>query len=114
MPVALFVGLPLNRIRATELAGKAMHKEDFAYSLPAPLIAQSPPMQRDAGRLLELTATGVRHRQFRDLPQLLRPSDLLVVNDTRVIKARMHANKDSGGSAEILVERIEDDYTALC
>lgn len=114
MPVALFVGLPLNRIRATELAGKAMHKEDFAYSLPAPLIAQSPPMQRDAGRLLELTATGVHHRQFRDLPQLLGPSDLLVVNDTRVIKARMHANKDSGGSAEILVERIEDDYTALC
>lgn len=110
----LFAVLALIRIRAIQLAGKAMRKEDFAYSLPTALIAQTPPIQRDAGRLLELTATGCCHRQVQELPQLLGPGDLLVVNDTQVIKARLRASKDSGGSAEILVERIEDDFTALC
>ena len=61
-----------------------------------------------------LGEAGVVHRRFDQLPDLLAPGDLLVVNDTRVIKARLNGVKDSGGRAEILVERIEDDRRALC
>jgi len=91
-----------------------MRREDFAYSLPPALIAQTPPAERDAGRLLDVTAANCQHRWIRDLPDLLQPEDLLVVNDTQVIKARLRGVKDSGGDAEILVERITDDNTALC
>ena len=56
----------------------------------------------------------VEHRRFGDLPGLLAPGDLLVVNDTRVINARLHGVKDTGGAVEILVERIETDRVALC
>ena len=61
-----------------------------------------------------LGEAGIVHRRFEQLPDLLAPGDLLVVNDTRVIKARLNGVKDSGGRAEILVERIEDDRRALC
>ena len=91
-----------------------MRRDDFAYSLPPALIAQTPPAERDAGRLLDLTAATSRHRWIRELPGLMQPGDLLVVNDTQVIKARLRGVKDSGGNAEILVERIIDDNTALC
>ena len=102
------------RIRALRFNGSEMRREDFAYSLPPALIAQTPPAERDAGRLLDLTAAISRHRRIRELPELLQPGDLLVVNDTQVIKARLRGVKDSGGHAEILVERIIDDNTALC
>lgn len=91
-----------------------MRKQDFHYTLPEYLIAQHPPVVRGASRLLEVTAGGCAHRRFDELNSLLRAGDLLVVNDTRVIKARLLGVKDSGGAAELLVERIESESEALC
>jgi S-adenosylmethionine:tRNA ribosyltransferase-isomerase len=87
---------------------------DFDYPLPPELIAQHPAKERSASRLLHVDASGALHdRCFRDIVSLLRPGDLLVVNDTRVIKARLHGRKDSGGEVEVLVERILDAHRAL-
>jgi S-adenosylmethionine:tRNA ribosyltransferase-isomerase len=85
---------------------------DFDYHLPPELIAQIPVEPRSASRLLHVD--GMRHedRSFRDLPSLLRAGDLLVFNDTRVIKARVFAEKETGGKAELLVERIVADDEA--
>ena len=83
-----------------------MRRSDFRYPLPKHLIAQRPLDERSASRLLVLTDHGVDHRRFHEIVDLLRPDDLLVVNDTQVIKARLLATKDSGGHAEILIERI--------
>ncbi len=85
-----------------------MRLDDFHYELPQELIAQSPPGQRAASRLLHLDGrTGAFvDRQFRDLPQLVEPGDVLVFNDTRVIKARLRGQKKSGGRVEVMVERI--------
>lgn len=92
-----------------------MRRQDFHYDLPKELIAQHPLPERTASRLLCLEgATGVfADRQFRDLPALLRPNDLLVFNDTRVIPARLFGHKESGGAVELLIERILDVHTAL-
>lgn len=80
---------------------------DFDYELPAELIAQTPAPTRTASRLLHVDAAGQRHdRQFTDLLSLLRPNDLLVFNDTRVIKARLFGQKTTGGKVEVLIERI--------
>ena len=78
-----------------------MRLSDFDYALPPELIAQTPADRRDASRLLVVGRDSLRHLRFGDLPGLLSPGDLLVLNDTRVIKARMHGEKDSGGQAEI-------------
>ncbi|WP_066459216.1 tRNA preQ1(34) S-adenosylmethionine ribosyltransferase-isomerase QueA [Castellaniella caeni] len=87
---------------------------DFDYHLPPELIAQHPAERRDASRLLHLDATGGLHdRQFTDLPGLLRRGDLLVFNNTRVIKARLRGHKASGGQVEVLVERITAAQKAL-
>ncbi|MCC7200563.1 MAG: tRNA preQ1(34) S-adenosylmethionine ribosyltransferase-isomerase QueA [Gammaproteobacteria bacterium] len=85
-----------------------MRRADFHYELPPELIAQAPLAERSASRLLALDgATGAtRDLQFRDLPDLLQADDLLVFNDTRVLPARVHGHKDSGGAVEILVERL--------
>jgi len=78
------------------------------------LIAQFPPVERGGSRLLHVEASGALHdRWFRDLPALLRPDDLLVMNDTRVIKARLFGTKESGGKVELLVERVLDECDAL-
>jgi S-adenosylmethionine:tRNA ribosyltransferase-isomerase len=84
-----------------------MLRADFSYPLPAELIAQVPLAERSASRLLCLDgATGeLADRHFTDLPQLLRPDDLLVFNDTRVVAARLFGSKPSGGRVEILLER---------
>jgi len=88
--------------------------DDFDYVLPPELIAQSPAADRTASRLLHLDAQGGLHdRQFTDLIGLLRPNDLLVFNDTRVIKARLFGEKSSGGKVEVLVERITAPDRAL-
>lgn len=88
--------------------------DDFDYVLPPELIAQSPAADRTASRLLHLDAEGALHdRAFTDLAGLLRPHDLLVFNDTRVIKARLFGEKSSGGKVELLVERIIDVDRAL-
>jgi S-adenosylmethionine:tRNA ribosyltransferase-isomerase len=81
--------------------------DDFDYALPGDLIAQRPAPQRSASRLLDGRAGAAGDRRFHELPQLLRPGDLLVFNDTRVIKARLHGRKaGSGGAVEVLVERV--------
>jgi S-adenosylmethionine:tRNA ribosyltransferase-isomerase len=85
---------------------------DFDYDLPDELIAQYPATDRRGSRLL-LLADELDDRQFTDLPALLRPGDLLVFNDTRVIKARLAATKDTGGRAEVLIERVEGERDAL-
>ena len=84
-----------------------MRKSDFRYHLPESLIAQYPAPERSASRLLVLDAQGrVHDRRFRDLPRLLRPGDLLVFNDTRVMRARLFGRKETGGRVEVLVERL--------
>lgn len=84
-----------------------MLKSDLHFDLPERLIAQHPPEQRGSSRLLHLDGAGaLRDLRFPDLAGLLRPGDLLVFNDTRVIPARMFGIKDSGGRVEILVERL--------
>ena len=92
-----------------------MHRRDFAYDLPAELIAQEPPRERSAGRMLVLEGnTGaLRDRSIRDLTGELREGDLLVVNDTRVVAARLIGNKPSGGRVEILLERALEGTQAL-
>ena len=92
-----------------------MHLSDFDYELPPGLIAQHPATERAGSRLLHLDGnTGsLNDLQFRDIVSLLDSGDVLVVNDTRVIKARLHGRKDTGGEVEVLVERILDDRRAL-
>ena len=87
---------------------------DFDYELPPELIAQAPAALRGGSRLLHLDAAGGLHdRAFADLAGLLRPGDLLVFNDTRVIKARLAGRKASGGKVEVLVERVLEPARAL-
>ena len=83
--------------------------DDFDFELPQELIAQHPAAERSASRLLDATGAAPADRVFRDLPGLLEPGDLLVFNDTRVIKARLHGHKASGGAVEALVERVLPD-----
>ena len=90
-----------------------MKLEDFHYDLPPELIAQYPPAVRSASRLLVLDGPAARDAQFVDLPSLLEPGDCLVFNDTRVIPARLHGHKASGGRIEMLVERVLDARRAL-
>ena len=85
---------------------------DFDYELPAELIARYPARDRRGSRLLAVN-DGLSDLGFADLPALLRPEDLLVFNDTRVIKARLFAHKATGGRVEILIERVEGERTAL-
>ena len=93
----------------------SMQRTDFHFDLPRELIAQRPSEARSSSRLLALDGlTGAfEDRQFRDLPSLLRPADLLVLNDTRVIPARLFGTKDSGGRVEILLERALTASTVL-
>ncbi len=92
-----------------------MRLEDFDYTLPAELIAQRPAGERAASRLLWLDGvTGaLADRAFRDLPQLIDAGDVVVLNDTRVIKARLFGTKTTGGQVEVLIERIVDAREAL-
>ena len=91
---------------------------DFDYTLPAELIAQSPLAERSASRLLIVTpnsgeAPVLADAVFTDLPDLVQPGDLFVFNDTRVIHARLHGVKDSGGQIEVLIERAIGPHEAL-
>jgi S-adenosylmethionine:tRNA ribosyltransferase-isomerase len=86
---------------------------DYDYALPPELIAQTPVEPRDASRLMVIDrATGtISHRRFHELPSLVRPDDLLVVNTTRVMRARLLGRRDSGAPAEVLLLRRHDDGT---
>ena len=92
-----------------------MKKSDFNYHLPSELIAQKPLVQRAASRLLHLNRQSgeVVDSQFSDFITLLNSKDLLIFNDTKVIPARLFAQKETGGKVEILIERIEDTRQAL-
>ncbi|MFN5156146.1 MAG: S-adenosylmethionine:tRNA ribosyltransferase-isomerase [Betaproteobacteria bacterium] len=79
---------------------------DFDFELPPELIEQHPAAERSASRLLDGTGPVPADRVFRELPALLQPGDLLVFNDTRVIKARLFGEKPTGGAVEALVERV--------
>jgi S-adenosylmethionine:tRNA ribosyltransferase-isomerase len=81
---------------------------DFDFALPPDLIAQHPAPERSASRLLDGRADAPVDRVFRDLPALLAPGDLLVFNDTQVVKARLFGEKPTGGKVELLVERVLD------
>ena len=91
-----------------------MQLSDFSYELPDELIARYPLAKRSASRLLHLNAQGqTKDCTIAQLPELLQAGDLLVLNDTRVIKARLHGKRASGGAVEVLVERITGTDTAL-
>lgn len=79
---------------------------DFDFDLPAHLIAQQPATQRSASRLLDASHSPPVDRIFRDLSEILRDGDLLVMNDTRVLKARFFGEKPTGGKLELLIERV--------
>jgi S-adenosylmethionine:tRNA ribosyltransferase-isomerase len=87
-------------------SARAYQVSDFDFELPQALIAQHPAAERSASRLLDGRASAPVDRVFRDLPGLLSPGDLLVFNNTKVIKARLYGKKASGGAVEALVERV--------
>ena len=86
---------------------------DFDYALPRELIAQSPAPERAGSRLLHVDGDRLHDRAFADLPSLLAAGDLLVFNDTRVVKSRLAATKPSGGRVELLLERVTGRDEAL-
>jgi S-adenosylmethionine:tRNA ribosyltransferase-isomerase len=90
-----------------------MLTREFDFALPERLIAQHPPERRGASRLLYAHDGVLEDRRFADLLELVRPGDVLVLNDTRVIKARLFGSKDSGGKIEVLVERVLNEHEAL-
>ena len=92
-----------------------MKLAEFDYQLPPELIAQHPAAERGASRLLHLdSASGaLRDLAFADLPQLVDTRDAIVLNDTRVIKARLHGTRESGGRVELFIERIVGEREAL-
>ena len=94
-----------------------MNISDFQYPLPPELIAQEPARPRDSSRLLVLhrDTEEITHRTFRDFPEYLRPDDVVVFNDTQVIKARLHGLRAGGGKAEVLLleEREAGVWEAL-
>ena len=102
----------------TFLAGKAMSEHelllsDFDFDLPADRIAQFPLADRSASRLLHVLPDRLEDWHFRDIVNLLRPDDLLVMNNTKVIKARLLGKKETGGAVEVLIERITGENTAI-
>lgn len=88
-----------------------MKTADFDFDLPDALIAQNPLAERSASRLLHYTreTDTIQHTQFKSLPDLLKSNDLLVMNDTEVIPARLYGQKETGGQVELLIERVLSD-----
>ena len=95
------------------MIASALTLDDFDYALPPALIAQAPLPQRSASRLLVMQGESLADRVFTNLPRLLQPGDLLVMNDTRVMHARLLGQKNSGGRVEVLIERILDAQHVL-
>jgi S-adenosylmethionine:tRNA ribosyltransferase-isomerase len=94
-----------------------MQLSDFNYELPTDLIAQHPLANRTDSRLLEMRPEVDKHaqfvdRQFKEILDLVRPGDLLVLNDTKVIPARLHGKKETGGNIELFIERISGERQA--
>jgi len=91
-----------------------LKKSDFDFELPPELIAQAPLPERSASRLLllDVAEQTQQDRLFRELPEFLRPGDLLIFNDTRVLPARLYGRKSTGGAVEILIERVTGAHEA--
>lgn len=85
---------------------RAFTLSDFDFELPPELIAQHPAAQRSGSRLLDGRSTPPVDRIYRELPGLLQKGDLLIFNDTKVVKARLYGEKPTGGKLELLVERV--------
>ena len=101
---------------STSLAGQAMQEQflsDFDFELPPELIAQYPLADRSASRLLHITTDVIEDKHFTDIESYLRPGDLLIANNTRVIKARLLGRKETGGAVEALVERVTGEKSAI-
>ena len=92
-----------------------MKTAEYDYALPEELIAQRPPPARGESRLLHLDGArgAIEDLQFADLPRLVSPADVVVVNDTRVVKARLFGRKQTGGRIEVFIERIVGEREAL-
>jgi len=90
-----------------------MRTDEFDFVLPERLIAQHPPEKRGASRLLHISETECKDCLFNDLPSLVQEHDVLVFNDTRVLKARLLGEKTSGGKVEVIVERVLDKHEVL-
>lgn len=90
-----------------------MRTDEFDFSLPEGLIAQHPPTQRGASRLLCVNGSVLEDSQFSQLLHKVKPGDVMVLNDTRVIKARLFGIKRSGGKIEVLVERVLNEHEVL-
>ena len=88
-----------------------MKTSDFNFHLPEHLIAQNPIDDRDASRLLHVSRSHLTDRVFSDLPRLLKNGDLLILNNTEVMPARLHGVKTSGGKIELLIERVIDEFS---
>lgn len=99
--------------RVPPVVATSLTLADFDYALPPDLIAQAPLPQRSASRLLVLDGRQRADARFIDLPNMLRPGDLLVMNDTRVLHARLLGRKASGGQVEVLVERLLESDVVL-
>ena len=93
---------------------RAFTLSDFDFTLPPDLVAQHPTTERTSSRLLDGTGDAPVDRIFRDLPSLLKSGDLLVFNDTRVVKARLFGEKPTGGKLELLVERVLTGNEVVC
>ena len=102
-------------MRATSAMTPPATPVDLDYDLPAGAIAQSPQPRRDEARLLVDGSDGISHRRVSDLPELLGPGDVVVVNDTRVLPARLRMRRATGGAVEVLLlhERADGDWEAL-
>ena len=92
---------------------RAMRTSDFDFHLPEELIAQYPLEQRTASRLLHVNGEELADLHFSNIVDLITPDDLLIFNNTRVIPARLHGQKETGGKVEVLVERIIDEHHIL-
>jgi S-adenosylmethionine:tRNA ribosyltransferase-isomerase len=90
-----------------------MRTDEFDFVLPDSLIAQHPPALRGTSRLLHLHTSRLTDKSFTDLSTMLRADDLLILNDTRVIKARLFGTKKTGGQIEVLVERVLNNHEVL-
>ena len=95
--------------------GSGVRRSDFKFDLPQELIAQVPVEPRTASRLLQLDGNSgaIKDGHFSEVEQLLRPGDLLIANNTRVIPARLRGHKESGGRAEVMLERVLDERRAI-
>ena len=102
-------------MRATRapMSARKLTLDDFDYALPPELVAQAPAATRSASRLLHVDGERLADRRFADLVDLVSPGDVVVMNDTRVLRARVAGRKPSGGRVELLVERIAGANEAL-